>query len=219
MASLKRFLIPLLTAVILSFGIAAVPQPAVVCGIRHLSRTELAYYYQSEYQYVLDAYGDYLQLSSSELPDQWLDFVQEETYAVVQDTLSMVQAAEAAGFSMTKEQEAEFSSLWDSFLAAAEGDMNGYLRESYGPGAREASFRQYLYDAHLAAAYADALFAAICPTEEQLRQEMDKEGGVYLDEGLDPSLWEEQAKESLTLQLYEEQLAQIRSQYPFSVKD
>lgn len=214
MASLKRFLIPLLTAVILSFGIAAVPQPAVICGSRHLSRTELAYYYQSEYQYVLDAYGDYLQLSGSELSD----FVQKETLAVVQDTLSMVQAAEAAGFAMSEAQEEEFSALWKQFLSAAEGDMNGYLRESYGSGAREASFRQYLYDAHLAAAYADALFAAICPAEEQIRQEVDKEGGVYLDEGLDPSLWEEQAKMSLTLQLYEEQLAQIRSRYPFSVK-
>lgn len=214
---MKRFLIPFLTALCLSLSLAAVPRPAVICGQRHLSRTELEYYYQSEYQYFLDAYGEYLHMEDS-LDNQWLDFLWEQTYAVVQDTLSMVQAADAAGFSMSEEQEEEFSSLWDSFLAAAKGNMNAYLRESYGSGAREATFRQYLRDAHLAAAYADALYAAICPTDEQIRQEMEDEGGVYLDEGLDSSLWEARAKETLTLQLYEEQLAQIRSQYPFSVK-
>ncbi len=214
---MKRFLIPFLTALILSLALAAVPRPAVICGDRHLSRTELEYYYQSEYQYFLDAYGEYLQLEDS-LDKQWLDFLWEQTYAVVQDTLSMVQAADAAGFAMSEEQEGEFSSLWEQFLAAAEGDMNAYLRQSYGTGARASTFRQYLYDAHLAAAYADTLYAAIRPTDEQIRQEMEDEGGVYLDEGLDPSLWEARAKETLTLQLYEEQLAQIRSQYPFSVK-
>lgn len=214
---MKRFLIPFLAALLLSLAIAAVPRPAVICGDRHLSRTELDYYYQSEYQYFLDAYGDYLQLEEETLPNDWSDLVWEQTCAVAWDTLSMVQAADAAGFAMTEAQEGEFSSLWDSFLAAAEGDMNAYLRQSYGAGARESTFRQYLYDAHLAAAYADFLYAAISPTEAQLQQEMDEEGGVYLDEGLDPSLWKQRAAEALTAELYAAQLEEIRSRYPFSV--
>ncbi len=206
---MKRVLIPFLAALIISLVIAAVPGPAVICGSRHLSRTELEYYYQSEYQYFLDVWGGDLQP----------ELMQEQTYAVVQDTLSMVQAAGEAGFAMTGEQEAEFASLWDSFLAASGGDMNAYLRESYGRGAREETFRRYLYDAHLAAAYADALYAAISPTQEQIRQEMDKEGGIYLDEGLDPSLWEERAARDLTARLFEAKLEEIRSRYPFSIKE
>ncbi len=215
---MKRFLVPFLAALALSLAIAAVPVPAaapVVCGSRSLTAEELNYYYQSEYLYVLDAYGEYLQLEQ-ELSPQWLEFLKTETLSVVWDTLSMVQAAEAEGFSLPTDRQQEFDSLWNGFLAAADGDMAAYLQASYGPGAAEDTFRTYLYDAHVAAAYADHLYDGICPTDAQIEEQVQDRGGVYLDEGLDPSLWRQQAEQELIPELFALFLDELRARYPLT---
>lgn len=204
------------------------PPAAVLIGDRiSLSRTEFSYYYWSEYFYFREAYGEYLSDTvdfSKPLDSQnysadmtWQDFLVEEALSVAADTLSMTLAAEDAGFSLPPEYEESLEATWSDFLVQSGGDLNGYLRRSYGQTAEEDSFRLYLYRSHLAAAYADSLYAALDPSPEEVEAYYRSHAGEYLDEyGLTAEdNWQSQAKEDLIAELARDQLARLRADCHF----
>lgn len=165
--------------------------PVVVCGDFSLSNTEFGYYYWSEYFYLSGAYGDYLDgMVDLSLPldqqayseDQsWQDYLTEEALNVVRDTMSMVFRAEETGFSLPEEYQQSYETVCANFEAAAESydSVDAYLQASYGKEAGWESFSRYLYNAHLAAAYSDALYEAVDPTDEEVSAYFARYAGEY----------------------------------------
>lgn len=167
----------------------------MVCGDFRLSNTQLAYYYWSEYFYFAGAYGEYLDgvvdltvpLDQQAYSDEqtWQDYLLDEALSTVRETMAMVFRAQEEGFTLSAQGEADLAEVLESFRTAAEengyADLEAYLAASYGPGATEESFTDYLRCAHLAAEYADSLFEAIAPTEAEIREYYEAHAGEYLE--------------------------------------
>lgn len=216
---------------LLAAAFAFALRPAAVLvgdGIR-LSRAEFSYYYWSEYFYFREAYGEYLSGTvdfSKPLDTQnysgdmtWQDYLTEQALSVAADTLAMSLAAEDAGFSLPPSYESALEDTWNNFLSQSGGDLTEYLKRSYGQGAREDSFRLYLYRSHLAAAYADLLYDAADPTDKEIEDYYRSHAGEYLDEyGLTAEdSWQQQAREDLLAELARDELARLRTERQFRV--
>lgn len=167
----------------------------MVCGDFRLSNTQLSYYYWSEYFYFAGAYGEYLDgvvdltvpLDQQAYSDEqtWQDYLLDEALSTVRETMAMVFRAQEEGFALSAQGEADLAEVLESFRTAAQengyADLETYLAASYGPGATEESFTDYLRCAHLAAEYADSLFEAIAPTEAEIREYYEAHAGEYLE--------------------------------------
>ena len=157
-------------------------QAVVVCGDWTMDNTTLNYYYWSEYFYLVGSAGEYLpeDLDPAQPLDQqqydedrtWQDYLLDQTMITIRDTMSMVFAAEEAGFTMGDTYAASMETVVEGLAADAESqgydDVTAYLQASYGADATEESFRAYLADTYLAAAYTDALYNRPQFTEEEI---------------------------------------------------
>lgn len=157
-------------------------KPVVVCEEFSLDNTALNYYYWSKYFYLVGVFGDQLPDSldpSQPLEEQrydaeqtWQDYLLDQTMVTIRDTLSMVFAAQEAGFTMDQSYVDSMETVVDGLAedAAQQGydDVTAYLTASYGPGATEESFRAYLSDTYLAAAYTDALYQQLQFTDQEI---------------------------------------------------
>lgn len=208
----------------------------LTCGARTLTNTELGYYYWSEFFYFSEAYGEYLEGTvdfSVPLEQQaydnsssWQDYLLDEALSTVRDTLAMTQEAEAEGFTLPGEYDGTYQQVLVNFAAAAtEGGYDSteaYLQASYGRGATEESFRAYLYDVHLAAAYADRLLEQCAPTDAECRDyfaDHQAEYETYYDAVADDeTTWLEQVREDLQTERYQNEVLRIRSSYPCQVR-
>ena len=210
-------LLPLLLAVLLLSGC----QKAVMTsGDFQLSATEFSYYYWSEFFYLKDAYGEYLEGVvdlSRPLDEEWEAQLTQQALDVAADTLSLVFAAEKEGFVLPHDYAESLETTWDSFADAAGGDLEGYLQASYGKKATVESFRAYLEHAHLANAYADHLFESLDPSEEEIEQYLQDHMGEYLDEGLTDEAASVRAREDLLRELHGEQVRALRAQCDFQI--
>lgn len=204
------------------------PQPAVLtAGDFRLDNTGFGYYYWSEFFYFSDAYGDYLGSAvdlSKPLDQQtygpgttWQDYLIEEALSVAADTMTMVFAAEEAGFVLPADYEAALENTWSGFVLQSGGDLEAYLKDSYGKKATADSFRTYLFHAHMASAYADQLYESLNPSAEDIADYRDDHAGEYLDQGLAQEDWDARAREDLIAQLHAEQVRQLRAKYDFQV--
>lgn len=209
--------------------------PVVVFQDRELSNTELGYYYWSEFFYFSEAYGEYLADVvdfSRPLQDQpydetqsWQDYLLEETLSTVRDNLAMVAEAESHEFTLTGDYDNTYQQVLVNFASAAQsggyGNLEEYLRASYGAGATEESFRAYLHDAHLAAAYADLLLEQCLPTDEDCRtyfQNHQAEYETYYDaQADDETTWMEQVRSDIQTERYQNEIRAIRSAYSCQV--
>lgn len=190
-----------------------------------LSNTEFSYYYWSEFFYYQDVYQEYLQdtvdLSKpldTQMYDEtqtWQDFMTERTITMVEETMSLVFSAWDEGYEMTQEYEDALDDVIVNFTDAAMGqeykNVDAYLQASYGKGADEDSFRQYLYCTHLASSYADELYTRSAPTEEQAQAYYDRNPGAYEEGGL------EQATEDLHSENYNNAILEVLNTYTFTV--
>lgn len=214
---MKR-LLPLLLAVLLLTGC----QKAVMTsGDFQLSATEFSYYYWSEFFYLKDAYGEYLEGTvdlSEPLDENWQDYLTQQALDVAADTLSLVFAAQKEGFALPDDYAQSLEATLQSFEEASGGDLDAYLQASYGKKANSESFRVYLEHAHLANAYADYLFESLDPTQEEIEQYLQDHMGEYLDEGLteDAELLA-RAEDDLLSQLHGEQVRQLRADCNFRI--
>ena len=159
-------------------------QAVVVCGDWTMDNTTLNYYYWSEYFYLVGSAGEYLpeDLDPAQPLDQqqydedrtWQDYLLDQTMITIRDTMSMVFAAEEAGFTMGDTYAASMETVVEGLAADAESqgydDVTAYLQASYGADATEESFRAYLADTYLAAAYTDALYNRPQFTEEEIAE-------------------------------------------------
>lgn len=208
----------------------------LTCGARTLTNTELGYYYWSEFFYFSEAYGEYLdgtvefsvplEQQAYDNSSSWQDYLLDEALSTVRDTLAMTQEAEAEGFTLPGEYDGTYQQVLVNFAAAAtEGGYDSteaYLQASYGRGATEESFRAYLYDVHLAAAYADRLLEQCAPTDAECRDyfaDHQAEYETYYDAVADDeTTWLEQVREDLQTERYQNEVLRIRSSYPCQVR-
>lgn len=163
-----------------------------------LSNAEFAYYYWTEINSGKDALQESVDLSKpldEQMYDEtrtWQDYLTDHVLEQVKETMALVFAAQDDGFELPKDYEESLDDVIVNFTDAAMGggykNLSAYLKEIYGKGAKEDSFRQYLYYTHMAAAYADTLYARSEPTEEEALAYMEKNPGAYADSGIEQAL-------------------------------
>jgi len=188
-----------------------------------LSNTEFSYYYWSEFFYWKEAYGTYMDVDFEKPLDTqmyddtqtWQEYMTDHTITMVEETMSLVFAAWDEGHEMSAEYEEALDDVIVNFADAAMGqeykNVDAYLQASYGKGADEDSFRQYLYCTHLASSYADELFAQSAPTEEEAQAYLDANPAAYEESGL------EQAMEDLHSENYNNAVLNVLNAYEFTV--
>ena len=211
-------LLPLVLAVLLLTGCR---KAVMTSGDFRLSATEFSYYYWSEFFYLKDAYGEYLDgvVDFSEpLDEAWETQLIDQSLDVAADTLALVFAAEEEGFTLPDDYAESLQDTWESFEAAADGDLTAYLQASYGKKATAESFRLYLEHAHLANAYADHLFESLDPTEAEIGAYLENHMGEYLDEGItEEAELHARAEEDLLHELHGEQVRALRARCDFQI--
>lgn len=183
---------------------ADMAETVVVCDDFSMTNTQLSYYFWNEYYYMIEGAGDALPASldpSKPLSEQiydgettWEDCILEQTLLTVRNTMSMVFEAEKAGFTLPETYEASLESVLESQREGAEEagcvdetgtvDVDAYLEASYGPGADQDSFRAYLEDSYLAAAYSDYLLTEPEFTEQEISDYYDLYADDYAASGV-----------------------------------
>ena len=153
------------------------------CGALTLTNQDLAYYYWSEYYFLVNEGGSSLDPDTDPAGQPvddsrtWQDTLLDKALLTVQDTLANVCAAQAAGFSLPAQYETSLAQVMDDLTAyaaqlgftddAGQADVTAYLQASYGPAAEPESFRRYLEFAYLATAWSDAQRAALPQPEDE----------------------------------------------------
>lgn len=152
------------------------------CGDLTLTNQDLAYYYWSEYYFLINEGGSSLDPDTNPAAQPvddtrtWQDTLLDRALVTAQDTLANVLAAQDTGFALPESYETSLAQVMDdlSSYAAALGftddagaaDLTAYLQASYGSAAEPDSFRRYMENAYLATAYADAQREALPQPEE-----------------------------------------------------
>ncbi len=204
-------------------------QAAVVtCGDYTLANRDLNYYYWSEYFYFANAVKDQLPGFDASVPPQaqqydasrtWQDYFLERTLIAVRDTASMAMAARAAGFDLPDDYRAAYERVLAQMAEAAGAQgydgVDAYLRASFGPEASEQSFAAYLYDTHLASAYADALRAQIVLSDDEIDDYRQLHKDDYADQT--PAQALAQAAEDLRDERYQNLFLDLSESYSFSI--
>lgn len=179
-------------------------QTVVVCDDFSLTNLELSYYFWNEYAYFLSGAGEELPDSldsskplSEQMYDEdttWEDYILEQALVTVRNTMSMVFAAQEAGFTMPETYETSLETVLERQEERAEeagfvdgsgaADVDAYLVAAYGPGAGLDSFRTYLERSYLAAAYSDALYAEPQFTDQEISDYYDRFADDYAADGV-----------------------------------
>ena len=163
-----------------------------------LTAGELNYYYWSEYFYLVNSFekgGTYYFDTSRPLDEQqynenqtWQEYILNEALDTVRQTLALVNKAQEEDFTLTGDYLQSYEQELDNFDSYAvkngfvkedgSGDVDAYLRDSYGDGARQETFFRYLYNSFYASAYSDQLYENMEADPEQVSTYFD----AYADE-------------------------------------
>lgn len=169
---------------------------AATIGSHELSDAELSYYYIDYVNNYVNTYGSYLslfgldtsktldqQVYSTETGETWADFFISQAASTAQSTLSLADAAEAEGFTLSEEQQTQvdlLSSNLDSY-AKLYGYKNAdaFLKAQYGNGSSKADYLAYYSRNLLASAYQTAHQDALSYTSEQIREADGQDPAKY----------------------------------------
>ena len=151
---------------------------AYTVGSHELSNADLSYFFIDSINNFSTQYGPYASFMGIDLTkpldEQYMDDAQTTTWAddfmntakdSAKSVYAIVDAAEAAGHTLTEEETAQVDLAMTNVESYAQlsgaGSVKNYLKAVYGPGASESSYREYLEASILAdsyrAAYADSL--------------------------------------------------------------
>ncbi|MBP3634389.1 MAG: hypothetical protein J6J43_07435 [Oscillospiraceae bacterium] len=194
-------------------------------GDEKISATEFSYYYWSEFFYFREVYEEYTKETvdlSKPLDGQmyddnttWQEHMVEQTITMIEETKALAMAAKEADFVLPEEYEDAYDDVIVNFTDAAMAqeykNVDAYLQASYGKGADKESFEAYLYDTHLASAYADELYAQADPTDEEVQAYYDAHMADYDENGM------EQARQDLHTENYNNAILQIINEVTFTV--
>ena len=158
------------TQFITNSGIREKNTVAAVIGDTELSNAQLNYYYVDAVNEFLRTYGSYAamfgldltkpldeQIVNEETGATWADDFTSSALSNAQATYALANAAKAAGFALTEEEQAaidnsisqmELSAVMSGYTSAKD-----YVKAYYGHGASLESFREYIEMNQLAQAY------------------------------------------------------------------
>ena len=163
-----------------------------------ISNMEFAYHFWTEINSSKEALQEQVDMSKpldEQMYDEtttWQDYLIDQVLAQVERTMCLVTVAEEVGFGLPAEYEDSLDDVMVNFADAAMGlgykNVSAYLKDLYGRGADEESFRAYLYNTHLATAYAENLYNTTVPTEEEVLAYMEKAPAVYGEDGMEHAL-------------------------------
>ena len=133
----------------------------------------------------------------------------------------MVDRAEAEGYALSGDYLTTYQDVLVNFASAAQAggyaDLEAYLRASYGKHADRESFERYLYQSHLAASYADELYAGCLPSEEDCRDYFSANRAYYEEYydavADDETTWLETVRTDLQTERYQNEFRAISSGY------
>lgn len=196
----------------------------MICGDLKLTNTDFAYFFWTEvnsrYNREAGQAGPDTTLTLDvQMYDEdttWEEFLIADIVPRVQEQMSLYMAAQAEGFQMPAEAQAQCDSILEDFRQLAEEmqykDLTAYLIDTFGPNASEKSFKQYLYYTYTADAYAEELFNRTVPTDEQAVQYYETWRSMYQEGDF------ETAKQDLHQEEYYNAIAKAKAQYPIEVK-
>ena len=159
---------------------------ALTVGNHEISNAELNYYYIDSINNFLGQYDDMLYLmgldGTKPLDEQVLDQETGKTWADdfldsaeenVRAVYAMVDAAEAAGFTLTEEQSAQVDAVIQNMEMYAMlygfADVEAYLKGMYGSGADVDSYKEYCRSTILADAYYTDYASTLTYEDAELR--------------------------------------------------
>ena len=195
----------------------------LTCADLSLSNTDFDYFFWS------DVNSRYNRDSGQAGPDQsltldvqmynesttWEEFLIADIVPRVQEQMSLYAAAQAEGFQLPAEVEAQMDQTVEDFRQIAADmkyqNLNGYLVDTFGPDASEKSFKQYLHYAFTADAYAAELFDRTTPTDEQVAQYYEKWLPMYEETDY------ETVRQDLHQEEYYNAIAKAKTEYPMEV--
>jgi hypothetical protein len=186
-----------------SDGVALTLQDADGNDLEDITNAQLSYYFWGEYYYYVQSYGFYFDASLS-LDEQnysddmtWQDYFLQSACTSIQQIYALKSEAEAAGFTMPEDYQAEYestiSSMADYAVSAGftnddgEGDVLAYIQDSYGSCATEETFEAYLYDSYYVTAYSDEIYNGLTFTDAEIDTYFDENEDMFTTYGIEKS--------------------------------
>ncbi len=156
-------------------NVFAAKTPAAVIGGEKVYPYELNYYYYNSYANTVNnlqqTYGDYAAYflnTSTSLKSQkmmgsdttWHDNFLNSALNTVQQVHALCDAAEAEGMTLSQENidavEADYQSIYDYVVTENNGDIDYYLRYTYGNGMTSDEYKRLASETRLASQYSNA---------------------------------------------------------------
>lgn len=143
---------------------------AATVGDHKINNVELNYYYMDAVNNFNQNYGSYAfiygldttvaldkQVTNEETGSTWADDFTQSAVSTAQATYAMVDAANAAGFTLSDEQLAEVESIGSTLELYAQlsgyDNVDSYIRAMYGNGSSKESYLEYYKNNTLAQAF------------------------------------------------------------------
>lgn len=177
---------------------------ALTVGEHKLNVVELNYFYMdainNDYSTWRSNYGDYTaaylqmmgldltkplsaQVRDTETGETWADGYVNSAIENATSVYALCDAANAEGFTMPEESQADVDTSIDQMELAAKSSgfssLDAYLRAVYGAGSSEKSFRTYCEMAELAGAYQEAHRDSLTYDDEAIRAYDSEHAGEY----------------------------------------
>lgn len=169
---------------------------AATIGEHSLSNAELSYYYIDYVNNYANTYGNYLsmfglntsesldkQVYNEETGETWADnFIKESTNSA-QSILALADAAEAEGYTLPEDTQAQVDLLSHNLDAYAKmygySNTDAFLKAQYGNGASKDSYLAYYTRNLLASSYRTAHQDSLTYTDAQVREADSKDPSKY----------------------------------------
>ncbi|MGM9661141.1 MAG: peptidylprolyl isomerase [Faecousia sp.] len=159
---------------------------AVQIGDHAVSNAELNYYFIDAVNYFYSSYGSYAsmfgldtsvpldeQIVDEETGRTWADDFLDSAKETARNTYAMVDAAQAAGFTLSEDQMTELENNLSTMDVYAKmygySDGEAYLKALYGSGASKETYLEYSRLNTLADAYYDHYSESLTYTDAELR--------------------------------------------------
>lgn len=177
---------------VVNSGVREKNTTALTVGDHTISNAELNYYYID----AINSYGSYLsmfgvdtskplneQVSDEETGATWADYFLDSAKSTVRTVYALADAAEAAGFSLTEDQQSSIENNISTLelYASMYGYSNtgAYLKALYGNGATEDGYRSYLELSTLADAYYSEYASNLTYEDADLRAQEAENYSAY----------------------------------------
>lgn len=163
------------------------------CGDETLTNRDLPIYYWQQYFSFANSYGMYLSyiMDTSKALDQqmydndntWQQMFLQSALDTFRYHSAMAQEAEANGFQLSADSEANLASMPDDLASAAAAygfdSADAYLQASFGPSVTTERYLEFMRRYLLGAEYLTSLAEAQQPTDAEISQYYDDNADTY----------------------------------------